>query len=338
VRLSANTVRYCRQILPVILLLANCALLEGNDSAAELAAGGIQLRKENRVSMEKERLTISLQKVTVEYEFLNTSQEDVTTEVAFPVPPYAFTPEYAGGIRDFTDFRVWVNGQEVKYKTDVRAKLKGSDYTDLLRSLGIDIQTFAQFPTSDYDVSKSQIGKLPEPKQERLSHLGLTRDDGFPMWMVVKTYHWSQEFPARKAVRIRHEYTPGVGFRPQQIATVRTDLGDVCIDATLQQRLSAVVARLREHASKEHVQLAELVEAQWVKYILTTANTWKTPIKNFELVVDKSAELANSRFLGVGMCWAGNLQRVDGQRLVAKKRNFIPSEDLTVYYFYDFGE
>jgi hypothetical protein len=43
----------------------------GNDSAASVAVGGIQLKREARISMEKERLTISSERVTVEYEFLN---------------------------------------------------------------------------------------------------------------------------------------------------------------------------------------------------------------------------------------------------------------------------
>ncbi len=38
--------------------------------------------------MERERLTISLTRVTVEFEFLNNTDRDITVEVAFPVPPY----------------------------------------------------------------------------------------------------------------------------------------------------------------------------------------------------------------------------------------------------------
>jgi hypothetical protein len=37
--------------------------------------------------MEKERLTIGESKVTVEYEFLNDTDKNITTEVAFPIPP-----------------------------------------------------------------------------------------------------------------------------------------------------------------------------------------------------------------------------------------------------------
>src|SRR6266700_2081402 len=51
-------------------------LTPANDGAASLAAGGIQLRKEARISMEKERLSISVRNITVEYEFRNNSKQD----------------------------------------------------------------------------------------------------------------------------------------------------------------------------------------------------------------------------------------------------------------------
>lgn len=57
-----------------------------NDSAASVGVGGIQLTREARISMEKERLTIGRDKVTVEYEFLNQTSQDITTEVAFSGP------------------------------------------------------------------------------------------------------------------------------------------------------------------------------------------------------------------------------------------------------------
>jgi hypothetical protein len=50
------------------------------------AMGGIRFRKESRISMEKERLTISKSRVTVEYEFLNNTDKDITIGLAFPIP------------------------------------------------------------------------------------------------------------------------------------------------------------------------------------------------------------------------------------------------------------
>ena len=68
--------------------------------------------------MDKERLTISETKVTVEYEFLNETDQDITTEVAFPVPPYDLDWVSASFPKSVQDFRLWVEGKESKYQTE----------------------------------------------------------------------------------------------------------------------------------------------------------------------------------------------------------------------------
>jgi hypothetical protein len=47
--------------------------------------------------MQKERLFISTEKVRVEYEFLNDTDQDIVTEVAFPIPEYNFMFDDPGG-------------------------------------------------------------------------------------------------------------------------------------------------------------------------------------------------------------------------------------------------
>jgi len=123
-------------------------LASSNDSAASSAAGGIQLKREPRISMAKEKLTINTKKITVEYEFINESDQDLTTEVAFPVPPYAqnMSPQ---GDRTFNDFRLLVNGMPKKYKTESKATLNGKDYSALLRKYGIDIASLGHYVDND---------------------------------------------------------------------------------------------------------------------------------------------------------------------------------------------
>jgi len=53
--------------------------LGANDSAASVAVGELIMTSEPSISMESERLTLSLSKITVEYEFLNESDKDITT-------------------------------------------------------------------------------------------------------------------------------------------------------------------------------------------------------------------------------------------------------------------
>jgi hypothetical protein len=98
-------------------MLVSGTLALGNDGAASTGVGGIQLRREANISMKQERLTISESKVTVEYEFLNDTDKDITTEVAFPIPPYDNKSDDPGGIPSFNDFHLWVDGKELKYST-----------------------------------------------------------------------------------------------------------------------------------------------------------------------------------------------------------------------------
>ena len=75
-------------VLALCLQVALPGPLLANDGAAEVALGGIRLKQERRVAMVKERLFISKKKVRVEYEFRNESSEDVTTDIAFPIPDF----------------------------------------------------------------------------------------------------------------------------------------------------------------------------------------------------------------------------------------------------------
>ena len=75
-------------ILAVVSALITHVSLLADDGAASIAASGLVPRRETRIVMAKEVLKISDGKVIVDYDFRNDTEEDVTTEIAFPVPPY----------------------------------------------------------------------------------------------------------------------------------------------------------------------------------------------------------------------------------------------------------
>jgi hypothetical protein len=54
-----------------------------------------------------------------------------------------------------------VDGKELKCNIDVRAKLNGKDYTDLLKTLGVDIASFDGDYNLQGDPPKGAITKLP---------------------------------------------------------------------------------------------------------------------------------------------------------------------------------
>ena len=339
-------------LISAALLAAFWPCARGNDSAASTALGGIQLRREPRIAMLKERLTISTQKVTVEYEFFNDSDQDIATEVAFPIPPYEAPREDTGGSRAFNDFRLWVDGREANFQTEAKAKLGSADYTSLLKSLDVDIASFGHLDDRAEKPVVPDVQKLSEKERKRLDEAGLTDEDQWPLWTVEKIYHWHQIFPAHKVLHVRHEYKPVVGFTPvetkfidsaerkKQVVEARkmeesawtideaAQIDNACVDPGLEKLLVAanqIDPGPRGSYDKGYVRMV------WVDYILTTANNWKTPIKDFELVVEKP--IVEGGLWYVSFCWDGPVKRIDASRFRARVRNFVPKKELHIAFF-----
>lgn len=67
-------------------MLKSTAPAKANDTFAEMAAGGIQISRSAEIEMTSEDLYISPSEVRVDYTFRNTTDKDIETTVAFPMP------------------------------------------------------------------------------------------------------------------------------------------------------------------------------------------------------------------------------------------------------------
>jgi hypothetical protein len=304
----------------------------GNDGAASTAAGGIQLKKEARISMEKERLFISEKTITVDYEFLNETDRDVSTEVAFPVPPYGYAGMFIGGDNPLPVeyFRVWVEGREVAYQSEVKAMRKGVDYSARLRELGVDVVSLGHFDDPGKEPFSRDFAKLSKQPQSELRRAGLFDEFSFPRWTVMMTHHWQQTFPAHKILHVRHEYAPvvgGEGTVPDDLINKKAEkrhlvtFAQWCINPPLQKTLEASMHRTESSFVK------------WADYILTTANTWKTPIKQFELVVERPKPDTSAKSYYVSFCWDGQILQPDPDHFVVRATNFVPKRELSIAFF-----
>lgn len=310
-------------IAAIFLLMASSA--QANDSAVETAVGGLKLRKEHSVLMEKERLFISEKLVRVEYEFRNTSNEDVISEVAFPIPPYEYV--FNDMVRDFPDFKAWVNGKPFQVEKEVRAFSKDREVTYDLRQAGITIENFGDFGP---DNNNNQIKALKPKTRNRLISIGAltpqNKEDSmsyWPKWRVETKYHWRQKFPAGEIIRIKHEYPPVYGYSPVQLQEFKEQINDSCIDAKTFGDVKGQVAQ----SMRENPRNNNYFSARWVSYILTTANTWQTPIKDFELTIQGEKDELMS------FCWDGPVEKTGDAQFRARKTDFVPANDLKVYFF-----
>ncbi len=359
----------CLSVFVLCLSFAFPACVAANDTAALVAVGGIQFKREPRISMEKERLFISERKVTVDYDFLNESDEDITTEIAFPIPPFDCSG-YCGGLI-ISDFHVWVDGMEVRYEREAKAMVNGRDYAEKLKKFGIDIASFGHIDLDgNFEISKGyQIAHLPQQDVKHLAELGLIDEQSLmPLWTVKETYHWNQTFPARRTIHIRHEYPPAVGHnhvntedldpdtRKDNVAValarekgspgsdsdevylyMAKEVDNLCVDPSLARKIRAEEAEKIERLYKETLKPEDVgtrpVAVVWVEYILSTANSWKTPIKDFTLVVERPSGEGQQKSY-VSFCWDGPVRRVDEDHFEAHKANFVPRKELNVAFLF----
>lgn len=311
--------------------------LHADDGAASIASGGLVPRRETRIIMSKEVLTLSLDKVIVDYDFRNDTSEDVSTEVAFPVPPYKNGfPEIAVANQAFRSFRLWVEGKPVLYHSEAKAILKGKDVSGILVANHIDIPTFGHFTEQDVqhnaEVLAPDFTRLPLAKQKALVKAGLfdeDRDIPIGLWIVRLQYYWTQTFPAHSTIHIRHEYTPVAGAEnsikyglgPSADPEAAKELQKFCID----DRLGAVLKKVANSEDKDAPYF-------WVDFILTTANTWKTPIEDFTLIVERPHQKGDLAHY-VSFCWDGPVTKIDPDHFSAKVSNLIPSKELKIGFF-----
>lgn len=311
--------------LAALSVLAATAAL-ANDSALEIGTGGIELKKLDSVSLEREDLTISSKKVEVAYVFRNHTAQDVTTEVGFPIPDYTFSMQDSQAA--FADFRVEVDGKPLKFETAVTAMRGGRDLAGELKKLRVD----AAHPLNAYE----QLKTLPEATLEKLVALGAIvppggapydladpRPEGplsewWPSWTASVTYHWKQTFKAKRTTRIRHRYTPHLGGD----VMFSTGGGSVsaCMDEATERALHKKNPPPKDGA-------AYMQSSLWVRYVLSTGANWAGPIKKFHLKVEKSSPSEV-----VSTCFSG-LKRTSPTTLEATLDDYEPAADLAIFFY-----
>ena len=308
---------YMRDITGALLLITSMAVYANDTSIGEVNST-IELLKQNDISMEKERLLISPERINVDYLFVNHAPLDVTLPVAFPMPPeqYDETDRNPG----LMNFKLSVNGKPVTPQEQWIALLineKGNtreDITDKLLKAGWTVEQLRNV------LKNNEIFQQPD-NLPALPEAWVKNNESF--LAVQQFFIWQQTFPAGKEVMINHTYTPSpTSGVPREVADI-TD--NYCLTNENQQQLS----RLRSNVKRNH-QEEDFSGFNWAQldYILTTGANWKEGvIGDFTLRVHKRTadEVAV-------VCFNHSLKSIDPLTLEFKQKNLKPEQDLNIIY------
>ncbi|NPD15551.1 DUF4424 family protein [Xinfangfangia sp. D13-10-4-6] len=320
-----------------------------NDGFGGLTATGLQFSVTDSVSMVKEDLRISPDRISVDYVFRNITAEDVTGEVIFPLPPIEMEPAWIGMLNlpdpvpeDVVGFSATVDGKSVPVSIDRIAVLAepwdedaplslqyqspGRDVTADLKALGIPLGF-------DFDAMVAALRDLDPAQRARAVEAGLAYwqdinqpdSEVWPAWSVVLRYHWTQTFPAGAEVKISHDYAnlpPASVFAwstPENLGYHDELIKAYCIDAGT----SAAITKSLSHNGKKKPDEA-YGSAWYISYVLRTANSWAGPIGEFRLTLDKG-EAENV----ISLC-ADGVKKTGPTTFTIERSNYTPDKDLEI--------
>ena len=281
----------------IATLFAAPGLARANDSAADLAAGGLVMVRTDAISIQREDLSLSFEEgVHVRYEFRNDRTVPVTFRVAFPLPALPVeTPASTMAIKyeaapNFLGFSVTANGARVEPEVEIKAEMPdGRDVAAVLREIGgWPLILHPSIYINDQAASKrNDLTRIDASVFRKLHELGLIDGDdeaGGPRWTTRITYHWLQTFQPGVTV-IEHAYAPiggggPIGRNPAgswEGGGVPDDLATTyCIDDASSRTMQALAARARD---------VGYLRGATLSYILKTATNWAGSIGTFHLTI-----------------------------------------------------
>ncbi|HJD60305.1 MAG TPA: DUF4424 domain-containing protein [Rickettsia endosymbiont of Omalisus fontisbellaquei] len=306
-------------------------VVSANDTTVTISNNAVIYTKSNDISMDLEILKISTKKIEIEYQFTNHSNNDITTQVIFPLPLSPVTSEeglcshylyyltelyqsYLLNVKTFdyspTDFKRTVNGEEYNYGIIVRAIDKdGKDITNILIDNNIPLLSSTYIAGCwDSEVINNQL-------KEKLTKLNLIDDQDRILWQLQMSYVWEQTFPAKQTINITHSYSPHVG----------NDFLNAFLD--FDDNLTNYCVSTTDHELMLNKEPSTRVSE--VHYILSTGANWKGPIKKFRLEITPP-KAPHSIILG---CIEIPFKKRDkGGVYIYEIENFTPKQDLKILF------
>ncbi|MCW2310225.1 DUF4424 domain-containing protein [Rhodobium gokarnense] len=325
-----------RPLAAVALFAALLALggpARANDSTARIDAGGLVFTQSSAIEMAEEDLYLSRGEVRVRYLFRNTSDKDVTTLVAFPLPKLTVGDEvnYSVDANDpdnFVDFKAAVDGEPISFETQVRATRFGVDVTDVLKAYDVPVTGITTDP-DEADLLYQRLNTLPEADRQELESHGVMDwssawiGEGKPIasfhWQAEVVFYWQQTFPANDTIEVTHSYrpVPGVFFLDASLLEPGSEFTkQYCTDAGFRRGVSRLVERSRHN----------IIHGNDLRYVLTTGNNWLGPIGRFSLTIDKGTPDAL-----ISLCIDG-IEKTGPTTFVHRAENFAPEKDIDVLF------
>lgn len=302
-----------------------------NDTMAVLGAGGLTFTRTDQITMAREDLYISPDRVDVKYTYRNTADTPVTTIVAFPMPKIGGPVESMAAVPDeqsdnFMGFSVVQDGEEINPNLQQRVLVQGLDFTEEVKAKGVPLQplstkTREAVAALDDAVIQDWLVKCLIANMD----YGAEKPDYVPVWELESVYWWETTFPAGQEVEVEHSYRPSVGGTTGMVFLYDGKPSDQLDDYRKRYCLDDDFLKAAMKLDKsQNFDTGLYYFEQWLSYILMTGNNWFGPIEDFHLTVDKGKANNIISFCGEG------IKKTGPTTFEMRAKDFVPARDLDI--------
>jgi len=333
--------------MTLFLLLSLINTSFANDTASMGTASNISFIKNNSVVIHKETLTIGPMisdgaahvPIKVEYLMENTSSKPEVVQMAFPVPGCNFYDFFLETVYSrVTDAGSCTKRSKMEIHVDKKSVNEGSwvlklsvdgkpfDETKLAKSSGLTAKGFSELLTMMPDFPEESPEKDKQFDKEIANvcaKLGGKPDsensykcEAMKKISAQYVYVWNHTFASKTKTEVTHDYDVE--------STWNKDWRDQFDDDVFCLNDPSVVKAWKRHDTIS----APFTHHNYIGYILKTGANWARPIENFELILKKKDEKQL-----VSTCFDG-LKKTGPLEFRATKKNFTPTKDLYVLFFY----
>jgi hypothetical protein len=321
-----------RLVLAGLWLALTAPAVLANGAIAERKTGGLVFKQSDTVSILREDLGVSLNKITVDYVYKSEADKAQTVTIAFPMPGVTVSddPDSLREIlpegeppENYMSFKVKVDGKEVEAQPFARALVKDTDVTEKVTKAGLPLHMMVEDADAELKkVAKAQLDELVVLGAVATGTSSTGETTYWPAWDYQVAFEWQQEFRSGET-KVSISYVPLAGYP--------ADIGD-SYEVGEWADAACVDAAMRSAIAKRKAKGTGYYEVGTVGYVLTTAKYWKGPIRSFNLSVEKSDEKEL-----VAFCPA-DAKKVSPTRFEWHAKDFAPKADLSVIFYTFQGE
>ncbi len=322
---------------------------------AKMQGGSIQFMKPKAIAIHRQDVTLSLDKITSNYVFVNNSALEIIETIVFPAPYYPQEKKKKfKEQQQFNQLKIIVDGRDIEYKNiSLPISMHGEDLSEFFKSLGISGDPTQIMASINSNENSRHI------RNALVEHKLIDSKTNTPLWNNKTYYYWQQKFPPAQEVHVCQTYKPNlkiyqnnIQYKLQKPSKHSNSWLNKLINKEPQKPVVIVnqkreIKNLKDNLTKsfpyikqfcpanaDYLSLLHSVRTPWqqklisreLQYNLINNDNWSNAIDYFTLKIEHPENIPALS------CWPHKFEHSSPTTLIFSATNYIPTQDIAILF------